>query len=171
MGPAVPISKGYVRDRPHLYQRNIRYMYGSGRTYLKKICKRPAAPISKEYSILCMGPAIPISKGYVRDRPHLYQRNIRFYAWVRPYLSQNDMLETGRTYIKGIFDFMHGSGRTYLKGICKRPAAPISKEYSIYPWVRPYLSQNDMLETGRTYIKGIFDFIHGSGRTYLKRIC
>src|SRR5271156_5493237 len=171
MGPAVPISKGYVRDRPHLYQRNIRYMYGSGRTYLKKICKRPAAPISKEYSILCMGPAIPISKGYVRDRPHLYQRNIRFYAWVRPYLSQNDMLETGRTYIKGIFDFMHGSGRTYLKRICKRPAAPISKEYSILsmgPAVP--ISKGYVRDRPHLYQRNI-RFMHGSGRTYLKMIC
>src|SRR5271156_5187976 len=117
MGPAVPISKGYVRDRPHLYQRNIRYMFGSGRTYLKRICKRPAAPISKEYSILSMGPAVPISKGYVRDRPHLYQRNIRV---------------------------MHGDGSNYLKGRLKRPAAPIAKEYCFYASGRPYLSQKDM---------------------------
>src|SRR5271156_5865127 len=93
----------YAWVRPYLSQKD---MLETGRTYIKGIFD------------ICMGPAVPISKGYVRDRPHLYQRNIRFYARDRAYLSQREMLETGRTYIKGIFDFMHGSGRTYLKRIC-----------------------------------------------------
>jgi hypothetical protein len=74
-GPAVPILKGYVSDRPHLYQIKIQFhprvrpyqslkvVYESGRTYerntyLKRICKRPAAPISKKDSISLKSPAV-----------------------------------------------------------------------------------------------------------------